>query len=157
MCSDFLYLFRLILILFFFLMIRRPPRSTLFPYTTLFRSADFDLDPDRATETTRPLFAFTVTFVVPVRPVRLTSNTHDRRPRRLISVVLCRSPGTRFSATVRAESSLTLALATRLSGTFRSWAARPLAPRESPASRVRMLRRRMVELRKRRSGVNVAC
>src|SRR3989442_4711498 len=27
--------------LFFFLMIRRPPRSTLFPYTTLFRSAKF--------------------------------------------------------------------------------------------------------------------
>src|SRR2546426_9152456 len=26
------------LYLFFFLMIRRPPRSTLFPYTTLFRS-----------------------------------------------------------------------------------------------------------------------
>src|SRR5258707_8151612 len=26
------------LCLFFFLMIRRPPRSTLFPYTTLFRS-----------------------------------------------------------------------------------------------------------------------
>src|SRR3989442_11702384 len=26
--------------LFFFLMIRRPPRSTLFPYTTLFRSPD---------------------------------------------------------------------------------------------------------------------
>src|SRR5436190_4832652 len=25
-------------IVFFFLMIRRPPRSTLFPYTTLFRS-----------------------------------------------------------------------------------------------------------------------
>src|SRR3712207_6896279 len=29
-CQDVLY--------FFFLMIRRPPRSTLFPYTTLFRS-----------------------------------------------------------------------------------------------------------------------
>src|SRR5256885_7413014 len=28
--------------LFFFLMIRRPPRSTLFPYTTLFRSNSFD-------------------------------------------------------------------------------------------------------------------
>src|SRR5439155_20045835 len=27
-----------ICLLFFFLMIRRPPRSTLFPYTTLFRS-----------------------------------------------------------------------------------------------------------------------
>src|SRR5215216_7660818 len=26
--------------IFFFLMIRRPPRSTLFPYTTLFRSGD---------------------------------------------------------------------------------------------------------------------
>src|SRR2546422_6223462 len=45
--------------LFFFLMIRRPPRSTLFPYTTLFRSvgpaepdaraagADDLLDPQR--------------------------------------------------------------------------------------------------------------
>src|SRR3712207_8509374 len=29
---------------FFFLMIRRPPRSTLFPYTTLFRSQSDDLD-----------------------------------------------------------------------------------------------------------------
>src|SRR3990167_9656184 len=28
---------------FFFLMIRRPPRSTLFPYTTLFRSSSFIL------------------------------------------------------------------------------------------------------------------
>src|SRR3712207_8647657 len=27
---------------FFFLMIRRPPRSTLFPYTTLFRSQHID-------------------------------------------------------------------------------------------------------------------
>src|SRR5438105_10601770 len=29
--------------LFFFLMIRRPPRSTLFPYTTLFRSPRDDV------------------------------------------------------------------------------------------------------------------
>src|SRR5688572_31086666 len=29
----------LLFIFFFFLMIRRPPRSTLFPYTTLFRSS----------------------------------------------------------------------------------------------------------------------
>src|SRR3712207_7978590 len=29
---------RRLLCVFFFLMIRRPPRSTLFPYTTLFRS-----------------------------------------------------------------------------------------------------------------------
>src|SRR5229473_4219428 len=30
---------------FFFLMIRRPPRSTLFPYTTLFRSLEADRHP----------------------------------------------------------------------------------------------------------------
>src|SRR6266581_5320648 len=39
--------------LFFFLMIRRPPRSTLFPYTTLFRSEHADRDcsgPDRPGE-----------------------------------------------------------------------------------------------------------
>src|SRR2546430_2827952 len=30
----------LMYVFFFFLMIRRPPRSTLFPYTTLFRSLD---------------------------------------------------------------------------------------------------------------------
>src|SRR5256885_5344804 len=29
---------------FFFLMIRRPPRSTLFPYTTLFRSIGIEQD-----------------------------------------------------------------------------------------------------------------
>src|SRR2546429_9653678 len=34
-------LFILLNIIFFFLMIRRPPRSTLFPYTTLFRSVKF--------------------------------------------------------------------------------------------------------------------
>src|SRR2546430_7959320 len=33
----------LIMRFFFFLMIRRPPRSTLFPYTTLFRSENPDL------------------------------------------------------------------------------------------------------------------
>src|SRR2546427_5339447 len=38
--ACFLYVLRLPcpFLLFFFLMIRRPPRSTLFPYTTLFRS-----------------------------------------------------------------------------------------------------------------------
>src|SRR3712207_8845812 len=33
--------------MFFFLMIRRPPRSTLFPYTTLFRSDSFAEVPRR--------------------------------------------------------------------------------------------------------------
>src|SRR5215813_14520741 len=37
--------FDLVLFCFFFLMIRRPPRSTLFPYTTLFRSPGLTTDP----------------------------------------------------------------------------------------------------------------
>src|SRR5574338_1070194 len=44
-------------LLFFFLMIRRPPRSTLFPYTTLFRSgvpARAGLVPARALEQVPP-------------------------------------------------------------------------------------------------------
>src|SRR5690606_41760269 len=49
------YLFLVFFLVLFFLMLRRPPRSTLFPYTTLFRSANqvvsvgadiaFDADP----------------------------------------------------------------------------------------------------------------
>src|SRR2546426_3033931 len=35
------------LVTFFFLMIRRPPRSTLFPYTTLFRSEQLEDRADR--------------------------------------------------------------------------------------------------------------
>src|SRR2546422_8087807 len=34
--------------IFFFLMIRRPPRSTLFPYTTLFRSARHLVEKNRS-------------------------------------------------------------------------------------------------------------
>src|SRR5215469_18532188 len=45
---------------FFFLMIRRPPRSTLFPYTTLFRSrrepgTGADSKPARAVGRSQPL------------------------------------------------------------------------------------------------------
>src|SRR2546430_5468719 len=41
MCTKYLFVgvLRSLRFFFFFLMIRRPPRSTLFPYTTLFRSA----------------------------------------------------------------------------------------------------------------------
>src|SRR2546428_9070922 len=38
-----------VILFFFFLMIRRPPRSTLFPYTTLFRSMQ-QTDPGRPLE-----------------------------------------------------------------------------------------------------------
>src|SRR5215210_8505388 len=39
MVFFFVYFIFVCFLFFFFLMIRRPPRSTLFPYTTLFRSA----------------------------------------------------------------------------------------------------------------------
>src|SRR3712207_8019446 len=42
---------------FFFLMIRRPPRSTLFPYTTLFRSAIGN---------SRLVFALSIAFAAPL-------------------------------------------------------------------------------------------
>src|SRR3989449_10611844 len=53
-------------LLFFFLMIRRPPRSTLFPYTTLFRS-------QRANEIafTAAYLEIPVTYLVPAgSPIR---------------------------------------------------------------------------------------
>src|SRR2546430_11667824 len=40
-------------IFFFFLMIRRPPRSTLFPYTTLFRSIGATLSKSQGSRTLR--------------------------------------------------------------------------------------------------------
>src|SRR5690348_17451282 len=39
-----------LVLLFFFLMIRRPPRSTLFPYTTLFRSEGFLVEQEARNE-----------------------------------------------------------------------------------------------------------
>src|SRR5260221_14297975 len=53
---------------FFFLMIRRPPRSTLFPYTTLFRSSLVGFA-KQAEQTVRygtmPLFRRPTVFEVP--------------------------------------------------------------------------------------------
>src|SRR3712207_7521359 len=46
---------------FFFLMIRRPPRSTLFPYTTLFRSQKGD--PEAATAAISDDFLTTLTAI----------------------------------------------------------------------------------------------
>src|SRR3712207_7975886 len=60
---------------FFFLMIRRPPRSTLFPYTTLFRSPRLR----RVVATTRPRRGVGRRAT----PVHLRADrAHDRRGRR---------------------------------------------------------------------------
>src|SRR5229473_4263436 len=47
-----------VFVFFFFLMIRRPPRSTLFPYTTLFRSIDADVACGKWNAETRFFFIF---------------------------------------------------------------------------------------------------
>src|SRR3712207_7842515 len=52
------------LVFFFFLMIRRPPRSPLFPYTTLFRSAGAAPDPGGALVSVRPVRPADVPAVV---------------------------------------------------------------------------------------------
>src|SRR2546426_5963521 len=60
------------MLFFFFLMIRRPPRSTLFPYTTLFRScAALQLQVDR-------VFRKELTQAhVPVPPVETAAKRND--------------------------------------------------------------------------------
>src|SRR5262247_4506135 len=61
---------------FFFLMIRRPPRSTLFPYTTLFRSKFRQSGP--APRGHRPNFSVEA-------PVRVAKSPLDRNSTRLNS------------------------------------------------------------------------
>src|SRR2546425_5354594 len=61
-------------------MIRRPPRSTLFPYTTLFRSGFISDDP-KTYETEGPFGEFTgyVSDIPTPRPaMRITGITHRR-------------------------------------------------------------------------------
>src|SRR6266704_2544152 len=59
---------------FFFLMIRRPPRSTLFPYTTLFRSPPTYTPPPGATQSTSPSGLTTL----PIRSEEHTSELQSR-------------------------------------------------------------------------------
>src|SRR3712207_7270251 len=78
-----LVIIRLIPISFFFLMIRRPPRSTLFPYTTLFRSA-----PRRPARAAPPTSSPRRAGRPPARPpagVRGSTGRRDRKSTRLNS------------------------------------------------------------------------
>src|SRR5256885_7642925 len=64
---------------FFFLMIRRPPRSTLFPYTTLFRSVPRFSLMSLAADETPGLDCFICTHLTPElmrRPEWLRSEEH---------------------------------------------------------------------------------
>src|SRR2546426_6981005 len=61
-------------------MIRRPPRSTLFPYTTLFRSVNEQLDMLLAAS-----FTLQLTVVVPFGKVEPEAGAQDRKSTRLNS------------------------------------------------------------------------
>src|SRR6266536_652616 len=64
----------------FFLMIRRPPRSTLFPYTTLFRSASPSQKTSSPSSTDIPTMGPPSTSACP--PSEARSIEHRRRSRR---------------------------------------------------------------------------
>src|SRR5207247_9656464 len=64
------------LLLFFFLRLRRPPRSTLFPYTTLFRSERDDRDAEQHEGVCDDLSR---------RRVHAATNRRDRKSTRLNS------------------------------------------------------------------------
>src|SRR2546430_15389313 len=68
------------LFLFFFLMIRRPPRSTLFPYTTLFRSLPEVVSAGISTNATPPWNENDRSFEILGRP-----SDQDRKSTRLNS------------------------------------------------------------------------
>src|SRR2546428_8265349 len=68
--------------IFFFLMIRRPPRSTLFPYTTLFRSRrpedEFDVELVEAAARNPEYVAFEAFDVLRFRSEEHTSELQSR-------------------------------------------------------------------------------
>src|SRR3712207_8834174 len=76
-------------------MIRRPPRSTLFPYTTLFRSIVLERSPARGEELQpdapivlvfdRAMDQTSVQHALAVRPQQAGSLTRDRKSTRLNS------------------------------------------------------------------------
>src|SRR2546430_11991043 len=78
-------------------MIRRPPRSTLFPYTTLFRSSKNYLD--KAGITTEPLFRSSKNYLdkagITTEPLSVQQECRDRKsgsagmPRPISYAVFC--------------------------------------------------------------------
>src|SRR2546422_9849052 len=72
---------------FFFLMIRRPPRSTLFPYTTLFRS--HTAPPPKHQQAPQALCAPAAAATAPASPSppnsAASTSTRDRKSTRLNS------------------------------------------------------------------------
>src|SRR5260221_4892405 len=73
-------------------MIRRPPRSTLFPYTTLFRSVSRSIAPCSSSSSvgngpspTRVVYAFITPTTQPIRCGGMPAPVQDRKSTRLNS------------------------------------------------------------------------
>src|SRR5205814_10438122 len=66
-------------LILFFIMLRRPPRSTLFPYTTLFRSTPFEKELIRKDGTRVPVLI--ATAVLKLSPFKWITFVQDLRPR----------------------------------------------------------------------------
>src|SRR3712207_8359208 len=73
--------------MFFFLMIRRPPRSTLFPYTTLFRSGWFFFRITVEGKSLHPAARYTAIYPQPGNepPAGVDAVEKDRKSTRLNS------------------------------------------------------------------------
>src|SRR3712207_7619623 len=69
---------------FFFLMIRRPPRSTLFPYTTLFRSTKAELPAIMAELAKRGYRSVTVSELASSRKTRSEEHTSELQSRQYL-------------------------------------------------------------------------
>src|SRR3712207_9402533 len=87
MCYTLECVMRINLTPFFFLMIRRPPRSTLFPYTTLFRS---EPSPQHSSSTSRRFSGvrsahlWTKSYSKPVKVLRSEEHTSELQSRQYL-------------------------------------------------------------------------
>src|SRR5436309_12617647 len=90
----------LTLYFFFFLMIRRPPRSTLFPYTTLFRSLGIRLEAPRAAHVP-------ITFhLSAAQPDRKSTRLNSSHVKISYAVFCLKKKKEEYSQSLRAETNL---------------------------------------------------
>src|SRR5258708_17091794 len=80
-----MFLSVLLALLFFFLMIRRPPRSTLFPYTTLFRSVHQRRERDRVAARGADIGAVELVRIEPVDLLHLRDHRSEEHTSELQS------------------------------------------------------------------------
>src|SRR2546422_6389279 len=78
-------------------MIRRPPRSTLFPYTTLFRS-DERVQPEDDRARQRPALRLGTSLVLEHPPPRVEADAHAVAPLHLEAVIALDRKSTRLNS-----------------------------------------------------------